>query len=84
MTKKEIKEVVRLFLEDKVDRENISLDDLFNTMGGCAFWEEKKHIRKAMVVRFLAYQCRYLNGNVNDQELSDCCNILKRKVIMID
>ena len=82
MTKSEIKEVVRDFLEDKVDR-STSLDDLFETMGGCAYWTEKKMIRKEMLVRHLGYQCKQFNGGIDEKELQECCEIFRTKILMV-
>jgi len=82
MTKTEIKEVVRDFIDGKTDS-RITLGDVSDNMGGCLYWTKKQMIRKEMIVRFLDFQCRYFDGRVNDQELATCCYIFKNKIEMI-
>ena len=81
MTKSEIKEVVRDFIAGV--EPDITLDNLFDTMGGCAYWTEKKHITKEMLIKHLRYQCYYLDGSINNEALSESCEIFKTKIIMI-
>jgi len=82
MTKTEIKGVVRDFTEGKVDYD-IGIGSLFDTMGGCAYWEKKRYIRKAMLIRHLSYQCYFLNGEIDENELANCCEIFQSKVLMV-
>lgn len=82
MTKSEIKQVVRDFIEEKTDR-SITLGDVSETMGGCLYWTKKRTIRKEMLARFLDFQCRFMDGRVNDQELANCCYIFKTKIEMV-
>jgi len=81
MTKSEIKEVVRDFVAGV--KPDITLNNLFDTMGGCAYWEEKKYIRKEMLIRHLRWQCFNLDGSINDEELKISCEIFRTKVIMV-
>jgi hypothetical protein len=62
---------------------DISLDDLFDTMGGCAYWNEKHYIRREMLIKHLEYQCRYLNDGIDDEELNSNLKIFKKYVVMI-
>jgi len=82
MTKTEIKKVIKDFIEEKTDK-GITFENVIDVMGGCYYWTEKRMIRREMVARFLDFQCRYLDGKINDKELQDCCTIFKRKIIMI-
>ena len=81
MTKAEIKEVVKDFVAGV--EPDVTIDQLFDTMGGCAYWEEKRHIRKDMLIKHLRYQCYNLNGRINDEQLSEECEIFRTKIIMI-
>jgi hypothetical protein len=43
-----------------------------------------KIIRKEVIVMHLRWQALYLNGNIDEEELSSCLDILKtKKVIMV-
>ena len=87
MTKKEIKQVIRDFTDRKADRsqeyKNITFDQMAIVMEGCAFWTEKHYIRKEILVKYLEWQARYLNGGVDEQELETCMWVMKNKVVMV-
>ena len=82
MTKVEIKKVVSDFLKGKTDR-SITFDDVYLQMAGCYYWDCKRYIRRAMLGRFLDFQCRRFNGTIDDVELENSCVIFSRKVIMV-
>ena len=81
MTKSEIKEVVRDFIAGV--ESDVTIDNLFDTMGGCAYWTEKRHIRKEMLIKHLRYQCYNLDGSINDEQLKEECEIFRTKIIMV-
>jgi hypothetical protein len=79
----EIKEVIRDFIDDKIDR-TITLVQLYDATNGCAFWgKEKRMLRKEMLVRLVNYQCRCFDGSVDEEALNECCEIMKKSVIMV-
>ena len=82
MTKIEIKKVVGDFLKEKTDK-SITFDDVQLRMAGCYYWNGKEYVRRAMLGRFLDYQCRRFNGTVDDLELKNSCIIFSRNVIMV-
>ena len=81
MTKKEIKQVV-----DEL-RNNISYPDVeISPLTGCGLKEfpERKIIRKEVIVQHLRWQCIYLNGGIDEEELTNNLEIFKwKKIIMI-
>lgn len=81
MTKTEIKEVVRDFVAGI--KPDVTLDNLADTMGGCAYWKEKRHIRKEMLIKHLRYHCLNLDGSINDGLLGESCEIFRTKIIMV-
>ena len=83
MTKSEIKEVVKDFLAGKGANTDITFDQLYDTMGGCAYWDKKRYIRKEMLIRHLTWQCYNLDGSINDEQLKEECEIFRTKIIMI-
>lgn len=86
MTKKEIQQVIRDFTDRKADTEeykNITFDQMAIVMEGCAFWKAKRYIRKEILVKYLEWQARFLNGGVDEQELETCMWVMKNKIIMV-
>jgi hypothetical protein len=80
MNKKEIKIVV-----DEL-RANKRYGTDTNILDGCGLsdFPKRKMVRKEVIVDFLQYQCRYLNGGIDEEELSSNIETLKvKKVIMI-
>ena len=82
MTKIEIKKVVEDFLKKKTDK-SITFDDVQLRMAGCYYWDGKEYVRRAMLGRFLDYQCRRLDRTVDDLELESNCAIFRKSVIMV-
>ncbi len=82
----EIQRLANDFLNGGADRPEVTRIDrnqLYDTMGGCAYWTEKHYITKEMLLRHLNYQCSLLNGGIDENELNDCLNIFKKWVIQI-
>lgn len=81
MTKNEIKLVV-----DEL-REGKSYPDTdISPLSGCRLIDFPigKIIRKEVIVMHLRWQALYLNGKIDEEELSSCLEIFKsKKVIMI-
>ena len=80
MTKKEIKEVVNEL------RAGISYPDTdISPLIGCGLsdFPLKKMIRKEVIVMHLRWQCLFLNGNIDEEELCNCIEIFKDKKIII-
>lgn len=81
MTKKNIQTVVNEL------RENISYPNIdISPLSGCGLsdFPKRKHIRKEVIVQHLRWQCLFLNGNIDEEELCYNLEILKdKKVIMI-
>lgn len=81
MNKTEIKLVVNELREGK------SYPDTdISPLSGCGLSDFPigKMIRKEVIVMHLRWQCLFLNGNIDEEELSSCLYILKsKKVIMI-
>ena len=81
MTKKDFKTVV-----DEL-RQNISYPDIdISPLSGCGLpgFEKGKIIRKEVILMHLRWQCLYLNGTIDEQELCDNLELFKYlKIIMI-
>ena len=81
MLKAEMKLVVDE-LRDHIYYENHDIEPLFGI--GLPGFEKGKYVAKEAIVNFLALQCRYFNGGIDEEELSNCLYLLKEKqVIMI-
>ena len=81
MNKAEIKLVVDELREGKSYPET----DI-SPLSGCGLsdFQKGKMIRKEVIVMHLRWQALYLNGNIDEEELSSCLEILKtKKVIMV-
>jgi hypothetical protein len=50
---------------------------------GLPDFEKGKFIRKEVIVNFLNWQCLFLSGETDENELSNCLFLLNKKVIMI-
>ena len=81
MTKKELTLVTREL------KEGISYPDTDLTpLWGCALstFPLFKFVSKEVIVMHLRWQCLMFNGNIDEDELSNCLEILKhKKVIMV-
>jgi len=81
MTKTEIKQVV-----DEL-RNDISYPDVeISPLTGCGLkdFPLNKMIRKEVIVEHLRWQCLYLNGGIDEEELCNNLEIFKwKKIIMI-
>ena len=81
MTKKEIQLVV-----DELRSGESYPDVSISPLTGCGLpdFPKKRHVRKEVIVQHLRWQCLYLNGGIDEEELDNCIQILKdKKVIMI-
>lgn len=81
MNKKEIKVVVQELIEGIYYPET-NIGPLY----GCGLddFPKNKMVRKEVIVMHLRWQCLFLNGNIDEEELTNCLFILKdKKVIMI-
>jgi hypothetical protein len=81
MTKKEIVTVVNE-LRTNISYPKVDISPLF----GCALndFPLRKMIRKEVIVMHLRWQCLFLNGNIDEEELCYSLEILKdKKVIMV-
>lgn len=81
MTKQEIKLVV-----DELRSGESYPDVSIAPLTGCGLsdFPKRKHIRKEVIVQHLRWQCLFLNGNIDEEELCYNLEILKdKKVIMI-
>lgn len=81
MNKKEIKLVVDE-LRNNTSYPNIDISPL----SGCGLSDFPigKIIQKEVIVMHLRWQALYLSGNIDEEELSSCLDILKtKKVIMV-
>jgi hypothetical protein len=87
MTKQELQKVKNALLnKEAFKNENIkkiTLDQLFDTMGGCAYWEGKKYRTFEMLVKHLEYQCRFLSGGIDYAELDTNLEIYRKHIVMI-
>jgi hypothetical protein len=87
MNKKELKKVKDALLNEEAYTnpkiKSITLDQLFDSMGGCAYWEGKTTRTFEMLVKHLEYQCRLLNGGIDYEELDVTLKIFKERIIMI-
>jgi len=80
MTKQEIKQIVDDLRANKHYKTDTSILDGI----GLPDFPKSKIVRKEVIVDFLQWQCRYLNGGINEEELSDCIEALKfHKVIIV-
>jgi hypothetical protein len=81
MTKKEIQIVVNEL------REGISYPEVdISPLSGCDLtgFPKNKMIRKEAIVMHLRWQCLFLNGNIDEEELCNELQLLKEnKVIMV-
>lgn len=81
MTKKEIQTVVNEL------REGISYPEVdISPLSGCGLpdFPKGKMIRKESIVMHLRWQCLFLNGNIDEEELCNELQLLKEnKVIMV-
>lgn len=81
MTKKEIQTIVNE-LRDNISYPGIDISPLLGC--GLSDFPLKKMIRKEVIVMHLRWQCLFINGNIDEEELSNCLEILKdKKVIMV-
>jgi hypothetical protein len=68
-------------------RNNISYPDVeISPLSGCGLpdFPIGKMIRKEAIVMHLRWQCKYLNGDIDEEQLSEELSILKsKKVIMV-
>ena len=81
MNKNELSKVTRE-LKDGVSYPGIDISPLT----GCALsdFPLRKIVSKEAIVMHLRWQCLFLNGNIDEEELSNCLHILKdKKVIMV-
>ena len=78
MNKREIKLVVDEVRMGKM-YEKVSIDSL----DGCAYFQEKKKIRKEVIVQFLRWQALNLDGSINDEMLTEAVDCLSKNIIMI-
>ena len=81
MNKKEIKLVVDE-LRKGITYPGVETDPLH----GCGLIDFPKHkaVRKEVIVNMLNWQCRYLNGYIDEYELDTMIEIFKiKKIIMI-
>jgi hypothetical protein len=81
MTKKEIQIVVNE-LREKISYPEVDTSPLF----GCALGDFPigKIIRKEVIVMHLRWQCIFLNGNIDEEELCLNLEIFKvKRVIMV-
>jgi len=81
MTKKEIVTVVNEL------REGTSYPEVdISPLSGCGLpnFPKNKMIRKEAIVMHLRWQCLFLNGNIDEEELCNDLQLLKEnKVIMV-
>jgi hypothetical protein len=62
--------------------ENIDIVPLFGI--GLSDFPKGKYVTKEAIVNFLGQQCRYFNGGIDENELTNCLFLLKEKrVIMV-
>lgn len=81
MLKAEMKIVVDELRNHKY-YDNHDIEPLFGI--GLPDFVKGKYVAKEVIVNFLALQCRYFNGGIDEDELSNCLFLLKEKqVIMI-
>ncbi len=81
MTKKELQIVTRE-LKEGISYSNIDTSPLY----GCGLpdFPLRKMVSKEVIVMHLKWQCLNLNGTIDEEELTNCLEILKRKkVIMV-
>lgn len=80
MNKKEIKLVVdELRANKRYGTDTNILDGV-----GLSDFQKRKVVRKEVIVDFLQYQCRYLSGGIDEEELGSCIESLRfQKVIMV-
>ena len=76
MTKQDIKTVVDEYRDNKY-YPNVSTEPLV----GCALpdFPKGKYVRKEAIVNLLRWQCKYLNGETDEEELTNVISILKIK-----
>lgn len=81
MTKKEIQILVNELREDK----SYPGTDISPLCGcGLSDFPQHKMIRKEVLVQHLKWQCKYLNGGIDEEELCNCLdNFKNKKIIMI-
>jgi hypothetical protein len=81
MNKSEIKIVVEEL------RQGTSYPDVdISPLTGCGLsdFPLMKMIRKEVIVMHLRWQCLFLNGNIDEEELDNCLQIFKhKKIIMV-
>ena len=81
MNKAEIKTVVKEL------REGVSYPEVdISPLSGCGLSDFPfgKMIRKEVIVMHLRWQCLFLNGNIDEEELCSCLEIFKwKKIIMV-
>ena len=81
MLKAEIKIVVDELRDNKY-YENHDIGPLFGI--GLSEFVKGKYVSKEAIVNFLGQQCKYFNGGIDEEELTNCLFLLKQKqVIMI-
>ncbi len=81
MTKNDVIVLVNELRENVMypDADDVPLHGL-----GLPDFQKGKHIRKEAIVKFLNWQCRYLGGGFDEEELTECLRLLKvKRVVMI-
>jgi hypothetical protein len=86
MNKAELKRAVRE-LKDGIRYHN-DVDQMYDMMSpleGLALsgFGKRKEVSHESVVTFLGYQCRMMNGQVDEEELSELCGLLRKKVVVV-
>jgi len=80
MTKSEIKSVVN-GLRNNVHYEGVSTEPLYGL--GLDDFPNSKYVRREVIANFLNWQCMFLDGTIDESELSDCIYLLKKKRVVL-
>ncbi len=80
MTKQDVLVVVKEL------RENVIYEDVDDSpLHGLGLndFSVGKYVRKEAIVKFLNWQCRYLGGGIDENELENCISLLKQKKVIM-
>jgi len=80
MNKAEIKIVTNELREGKT-YPGVDTDPLLGL--ALSDFETGKYVRKEVIVNFLNWQCMYIFGGIDDDELTNCLHLLKKRVVMV-
>ena len=78
MTRKQFGVLIEIAQQGPVAETAEEIWKLMEPFDGCALHKNRFYATTKQVIQFIRYQCMYLNGEWNHQELESCANIAKR------